>query len=750
MLLPRHVNVNVSADAGPAMPASIVKAPVESLSSSAATPTTLSVGLPASTHGGRPLHRLSCGAVNRAVLVVLALACLACVGCTGDEARGVARWQLLVPGQPPQSVQLPGELRIPDAPLDYVLDADVPLTEAMRGHPVSLAVPDTLALGSLRVDGRPALSCVDETFDRYRSDGALCWHFLAPERDTVHLEMRVHHSNWASASFGVAPRLVDAPDGGASFRFVELFNRATAVGSVCIAALLGGLYLLVYLLDRTRRAPLWFAMLALGASLYPLWWLGPTQVLFGPADRFVLADVTCGACWAGLRFTHAELRLGPPHRAWDWAIGAGMLCGVAQIAAFQPRVLTMATAAVIFCATAYQVVVCVRALPRSADRTTPATIGLTWASIIAAAPFDAPALLGQPTPGGGLHFIALATAMVGIGQGTLLARQHVMSLRDADRLNEELRRQIAERSRQLADALAQLAAGSGGERLRPGDTVHDRYRVLRVLGSGGMGEVYEVARIADDRRFALKLLLGHGEHGSLARLAREAEIAAKVAHPNLVSIADIDVTERHGLYIVMELVEGGSLADRRDRWGDASWAVSVLRQVASGLAALHEAGVVHRDLKPANVLVAGDAAVAKITDFGIASLGESGAAAGLADTLRAGGLTRTGIILGTPQYMAPEMANGAREATSAVDVFALGVLAYEILGAGYPFAAPPIVDVISGREPARAPGLASRASSHPPLASVVDASVASLLERCLEIDPGRRPTARALADALAP
>ena len=183
-------------------------------------------------------------------------------------------------------------------------------------------------------------------------------------------------------------------------------------------------------------------------------------------------------------------------------------------------------------------------------------IGLTWLAITLAAPFDVPALIGLPTHEGGVRIMSLAISLVGLGQGALLARQHVTSLRDADALNVELRRQVADRSRELAEALAQL----GGPRERAlgvGDVVGTRYRVVRPLGAGGMGEVYEVERLADGRRLALKVVLGLATRDQLARLAREGQIAAQVVHPNLVAVMDVDVTTEHGLFVVMELVDGG-------------------------------------------------------------------------------------------------------------------------------------------------------------------------------------------------
>jgi hypothetical protein len=455
--------------------------------------------------------------------------------------------------------------------------------------------------------------------------------------------------------------------------------------------------------------------------------------------------------FAALVFTHLQLGLGRVGRVWK------ALYGLALVAVlFLGRGVWRASGVIalidgVFIV--FQLVACARALfGRSRDRVTALTIGGTWLFLVVAQPIDVAALLGLPGFAGGVHIATIAMCTICIGQGLLLARQHALSLRDADRLNEELRRQVAERSRQLADALARLdegGPGSSSRSLRVGQTVAARYRVERLLGTGGMGAVYEVVRLSDARHLALKLVNSHSSRDDLARLAREAHIAAKITHPNLVSIVDIDVSTSHGCFLVMDLVEGGSLDAHRQRYGDVPWAMRVIAQVSDGLAALHAAGVVHRDLKPGNVLL--DGAVAKISDFGIASIDDAQRGLGRAErnetvspearTAVAGQpLTRTGVMLGTLVYMAPELAAGSARASPAVDLFALGVLAFELLGVGYPFPAPPLLDAIYGRRAERVRGLDGVAG--------LPHDVARAIEACLDPDPARRPTARQLAERL--
>jgi serine/threonine-protein kinase len=308
---------------------------------------------------------------------------------------------------------------------------------------------------------------------------------------------------------------------------------------------------------------------------------------------------------------------------------------------------------------------------------------------------------------------------------------------ELDRINAELRRQVAERSRELADALARLAQGPRA--IDAHRIIDGRYRVIRQLGAGGMGTVYEVERAADSRRLALKTLRGVGSPEVMARFAREAQIAASIEHPNLVSVLDVGIDG--GLFLVMPLVAGGSLEHARKQFGDPAWARPFLTQIASGLVALHERGIIHRDLKPGNVLLAGD--VAMISDFGLSSLADAPQVATIQSTSMAHGaladtaapnapLTRLGDVFGTPMYMAPELSRGTKEATSAIDVFAFGVMACEMMSGRPPYLEPPIVAHSFGRE-------ATLQSI-----SGIDDPYRSMIERCLAVDPAQRPTAGAI------
>ncbi len=317
-------------------------------------------------------------------------------------------------------------------------------------------------------------------------------------------------------------------------------------------------------------------------------------------------------------------------------------------------------------------------------------------------------------------------------------------------LKQEVSHQVAARSRELGQMLAKTDATFVVGRLSPGDRFDTRYVVQRALGSGGMGAVFEVERLTDGERLALKVVTGQITGAQAARFAREAEIGAGIHHRNLVSIVDVGIAPGGVPFLAMEIADGGSLEDRRERFGDAAWALPILREIAEGLAALHDAGVVHRDLKPGNVLFTGSdaTAVAKISDFGISRFGAlasdsevdpkaptmaptSVPARGSAtDPAKRAGLTATGTMLGTPFYMAPESVLGAHAVNAPADVFAFGIIALEMLTGRAPFVTPPIFLAMAGQQiPAPEVHVAG-----------IDEPVRGVLMRCLVEDPAKRPT----------
>jgi serine/threonine-protein kinase len=219
-----------------------------------------------------------------------------------------------------------------------------------------------------------------------------------------------------------------------------------------------------------------------------------------------------------------------------------------------------------------------------------------------------------------------------------------------------------------------------------GVVVDERYRIERVLGSGGMGTVYEATHIVLARRMALKVLRHElaGQGDLSARFLREARAAASIEHPNVVRISDFGTLSSGQAYFVMELLSGTSLRTLVTHGPlDPDRVASIAHQVADGLAAAHRAGIVHRDLKPDNIQIdpqAGD--FVKVLDFGLARV---------AGTSR---LTKEGVVFGTPQYMSPEQAAG-EVVDHRSDIYGLGVMMYEMLTGRVPFEADTYMGVLT-------------------------------------------------------
>jgi len=215
-----------------------------------------------------------------------------------------------------------------------------------------------------------------------------------------------------------------------------------------------------------------------------------------------------------------------------------------------------------------------------------------------------------------------------------------------------------------------------------GKVVMDRYLIEAELGSGASGTVYRGQHVRLRRNVAIKVLHeGFADDQTmLARFRREAEATARLRHPNVIGVLDVGETQDGHQLMVMDLVEGQSLDELMEAGLPPGRIINLVRQVLAGLDHAHSAGLVHRDLKPDNVIVEQDhhgQEVPRIVDFGIAAL-RSDEAAG------AGRLTAQGALLGTPRYMAPEQARGDRVDHRA-DLFALGVILFEMLSGTAPF-----------------------------------------------------------------
>jgi predicted Ser/Thr protein kinase len=274
--------------------------------------------------------------------------------------------------------------------------------------------------------------------------------------------------------------------------------------------------------------------------------------------------------------------------------------------------------------------------------------------------------------------------------------------------------------------------------LNAGDLLAGKYRIERMLGRGGMGEVYLAENTALGRKVAIKVVRADaGDAGPdselLARFRGEARAAAAIGHPGIIDVLDLGATDDGVDFIVMEYLDGESLRDRIDRLGrlGVSEVARIGGEMLDALAAAHDAGVVHRDLKPDNIfLVARPVAVTKILDFGISKLTHAGDAQ----------LTSTGRIMGTPQYMSPEQGRGARVGSPS-DVYSAGAVLYRALSGETPVAGTSINEVISNLATVPPVPLAVLCPSLPrPLTDLVDRMIARL--------PEARPTAREAAAGL--
>src|SRR5450432_3921210 len=270
-----------------------------------------------------------------------------------------------------------------------------------------------------------------------------------------------------------------------------------------------------------------------------------------------------------------------------------------------------------------------------------------------------------------------------------------------------------------------------------GQLLDGSYEVLRVIGEGGMGRVYEARHTRlHTKRFAVKLL-----HHELARqpevvtrFQREAEAASVLTHPNVVGVYDVNTSADGRPYIVAELLQGEELGNYLERVAKLPVveAVHIVRQVCHALSAAHAHGIVHRDVKPENVFLAGPSATVKVLDFGISKVAET-----------SDGLTKTGTVMGTPDYMAPEQARGDRVDARA-DIYAAGAILYRALTGRKPF---------EGTDPMAI--LTAVLTQEPKRPSTLEQSIPLALElvvqRTMAKTPSERfPTMLALEQALAP
>ncbi len=260
-----------------------------------------------------------------------------------------------------------------------------------------------------------------------------------------------------------------------------------------------------------------------------------------------------------------------------------------------------------------------------------------------------------------------------------------------------------------------------------------RYRLEGRLGFGGMSTVHLALDLRLERQVAVKLLAEHlaDDPTFVSRFQREAQAAARLVHPNIVQIFDSGLDEASGRhFIVMEYIEGQSCAEilRDDGWVEVDEAVSIIEQACEGLDYAHRHGVVHRDVKPGNLLRAREGEV-KLADFGIAKATEQSS------------ITQVGSVLGTAAYLAPEQARG-EEAGPPADLYALGVVAYQLISGRLPYEATSLTELALKQQREEPPTLDT-------LVAAVGPELADAVAIALALDPrDRYQTAREMGRAI--
>ncbi len=281
--------------------------------------------------------------------------------------------------------------------------------------------------------------------------------------------------------------------------------------------------------------------------------------------------------------------------------------------------------------------------------------------------------------------------------------------------------------------------------VKEGDLLAGKYRIDKVLGVGGMGVVVAAHHIGLDERVAIKFLLPEmlKQEEAVARFSREARAAVKIKSEHVARVSDVGTLEDGAPYLVMEYLDGSDLAGWLKQSGalPLEQAVEFVLQACEAVAEAHALGIVHRDLKPANLFVIrrpeGTLSV-KVLDFGISKMRSAGGS--LPDV----SITKTSAMMGSPLYMSPEQLQSAKDVDARADIWALGVILYELVSGVPPFMAEGVAELVAHIFTLPAPPLSQVKASVP-------AAVEAVISRCLEKDRNRRfESVGELAQALAP
>ncbi|CAN5910133.1 hypothetical protein BH11MYX2_BH11MYX2_07950 [soil metagenome] len=740
------------------------------------------------------MRRESGNATFRGGLIVCAIAIMLSACFAEVPTVQLADWSLEIDGRAVGVVHLPSHLGhgLDKGDAVYRLRASLAVPDAWRAHDVTLSIPLLPAHVQLLVNHRLVPSLDEQTLDHLRT--------IAPHRfridsgrvgaEPLELELLVDNLSVQASWFDTPPRLSLGEWGDRWTRTVRMFNVGSLEVGLVSSLTLALVFAMRFLLGRLRSARgvpedpkhMIFARLAFSTALVPATQLGLFEPLLGRRDLAVVMIAIVAAVTTSIELARRYLELGPRGRWIPLSVAAGSAALLVAAGSFLSAWVSLVAIAVTVSGIGYLMRLAYKHRTESRSEELRWIVG-GWVIGVTISSLDLITVVGGGALLDGILLtptaIWLFSAMLGMRLSRAhrllleqeVALRHQLERRVAEvearnveivQLNDDLRRNVGDRSRELAAVLRRI--GDNRTRDLIGTILANRYRVVRSLGAGAMGEVYEVERLSDGRALAAKVVRDPDGVHTLERFTREAELIARIDHPNVVRIFDVDVTSQGELFLVMELVKGKSLAAEHARFGDVAFARTVLQQIATALRAIHAGGIVHRDLKPANVLVetTRDGWVVKVADFGIAGIGQGtitrpfakqsvdasdstfeavvadAATAPIRDPIatlltETPKLTRTGAIMGTPMYMAPEAWRGESDVGAPADIFAFGLVAYELLG---------------GEIEAR-PGGGSAETLKPidTLSRGLPSALIAELQRCLHQDKAARPTATELVAA---